>query len=324
MCDFHLPPASADSEDRPGGPDADAESRAILERIGAPFLVDIHTHFMPDNVLGKVWGYFDAMTGLGVPWPIEYRASEERRLADLRAQGVGVFTSLSYPHRPGMAEWLNGWSRDFAARTPDCVHSGTFYPEADAGRYVAEALRDGVAIWKSHVQVGAYDPTDPLLDPVWGMITDAGTPVVIHCGSGPEPGEYTGPGPIVDVLRRFPRLRLVIAHMGMPEYSDFLDLAEAYEGVYLDTTMVFTDFIEKLMPFPPTEHGRLRDLGDRIVLGSDFPNIPYTYAHQLRSLERLGLGDEWMRAVCHDNGVELLAGTPAVLAAQASRTTPSG
>jgi predicted TIM-barrel fold metal-dependent hydrolase len=47
-------------------------------------------------------------------------------------------------------------------------------------------------------------------------------------------------------------------------------------------------------------------LQDRIVLGSDFPNIPYEYAVQLESLERLDLGDDWLRAVCHHNGARLL------------------
>jgi hypothetical protein len=43
-----------------------------------------------------------------------------------------------------------------------------------------------------------------------------------------------------------------------------------------------------------------------VVLGSDFPNIPYPYAHQLDALARLGLGDEWMRKVLWENGARLL------------------
>ena len=49
------------------------------------------------------------------------------------------------------------------------------------------------------------------------------------------------------------------------------------------------------------------ELQDRVVLGSDFPNTPYPYAHQLESLVRLDLGDRWLRAVLHDNGARLLA-----------------
>jgi predicted TIM-barrel fold metal-dependent hydrolase len=127
----------------------------------------------------------------------------------------------------------------------------------------------------------------------------------MHCGSGPAPGKHTGPEPVTRVLARHPRLRLIVAHMGMPEYEEFLDLAERHDQVRLDTTMAFTDFTAGFMPFPRKALPRLAALGDRILLGTDFPNIPYPYLHQLQALERLDLGDEWLRAVCHDNAADL-------------------
>ncbi|MEU2155399.1 amidohydrolase family protein [Streptomyces sp. NPDC019396] len=287
-----------------------AAVRAFWERLGLPGLVDVHTHFMPKQVLDKVWAYFDSAGPLtGLEWPITYREEEDRRVALLEGFGVRAFTSMLYPHKPGMAEWLNGWAAGFAARTPGCLHTATLYPEPGVERYVREAVESGARVFKSHLQVGAYDPNDPLLDPVWGLLAEARTPVVMHCGSGPAPGKYTGPEPIGRLLARHPRLPLVVAHMGMPEYTDFLELAGRYEEVRLDTTMAFTDFSERFSPFPPSEGGRLADLGDRVLFGTDFPNIPYPYVHQLESLERLAgrldLGDDWLRAVCYRNGAHL-------------------
>ncbi|PWK72379.1 hypothetical protein BCL76_103615 [Streptomyces sp. CG 926] len=279
---------------------------AFRERLGLPGLVDVHTHFMPERVLAKVWDYFDAVGPLtGVEWPITYRHEEERRVALLREFGVRAFTAMLYPHKPAMAAWLNAWSADFAARTPDCLHTATFFPEEGVSAYVRQAVESGARIFKSHLQVGGYDPNDERLDPVWGLLAEAGLPIVIHCASGPVPGKHTGPEPIARLLARHPRLPLVIAHMGMPEYTDFLDLADRYAEVRLDTTMSFTDFSERMYGFPSGDLGRLADLGDRILLGTDFPNIPYPYEHQLAALERLGLGDDWLRAVCHDNGARL-------------------
>ena len=91
----------------------------------------------------------------------------------------------------------------------------------------------------------------------------------------------------------------------MPEYRDFLELAERYERVHLDTTMFATDFTERLMPFdPPTCRGWPR-CSDKVLLGSDFPSIPYPYAHQLQALHRLDLGEDWLRAVLWHNGARL-------------------
>ena len=70
--------------------------------------------------------------------------------------------------------------------------------------------------------------------------------------------------------------------------------------------MAFTPFVDELMPFPPSELPRLRDLGDRILFGSDFPNIPYGYAHALQSITQLpGVDDDWLRGVFYRNAATL-------------------
>src|SRR4051812_37452252 len=184
---------------------------------------------MPDRVLQKVWAYFDSVGPLtGQRWPIRYRWPEDERLAHLRAMGVRAFPSLVYAHKPGMAQWLNDWATAFAAAHQDVVHTATFFPEPGASGYVDAALRDGACVFKAHVQVGGYDPRDPLLDDVWGQLADAAVPVVVHVGSGPAPGAFTGPGPFGEVLRRHPTMTAVIAHLGMPEYDAFLGFAERY------------------------------------------------------------------------------------------------
>jgi hypothetical protein len=254
-------------------------------------------------MLRKVWRYFDDARRYGIEWPITYRWPDEARVAHLRAMGVRAYSALSYAHRPGMAADLTAWALDFAARTPGCLPSGTFYPEPGVLGHVDKALADGVRLFKVHVQVGDFDPRDDVLDPVWGRLAETGTPVVVHAGSGPLPGRHTGPGPLGAVLARHPGLTAIVAHLGVPEYGEFLDLAERYGRVHLDTTMACTDFLERLAPYPVELLPRLRALGlaGRVLLGTDFPNIPYPYAHQLAALARLDLGDDWLRAVCWHN-----------------------
>ena len=280
---------------------------ARLDTLGLPGIIDVHTHFMPQRVLDKVWAYFDGAGPLiGRPWPITYRDSEEERLATLRALGVRAFPSLNYAHKPGMAAWLNDWSRGFAAEHADVIHSATLYPESGAETYVREAVAAGAQLFKVHVQVGDYSLADPLLDEVWTVLEGSRTPIVMHAGNGPAPGRFTGPEAVRDLLERHPGLVLVIAHMGMPDYGDFLDIAAEHPDVHLDTTMAFTDFTEEATPFPRERMDDLHALGDRVLFGSDFPNIPYPYEHAVDAVIDLGLGDEWVRGVLHDNAARLL------------------
>ena len=297
-----------DDDNTPSGNSEEAGAvRQIWSALGLPGVIDVHTHFMPKSVMDKVWNYIDTAGPLvGRQWPITYRAEESRRLQILRQFGVLGFTVLVYPHKPRMAAWLNQWAFEFARSTPVCLATATFYPEPEAGEYVAAAIRDGARVFKAHVQVGRYEPNDPLLDQVWGLLEDAALPAVIHCGSGPVPGDYTGPEPIRRLLHRYPRLRLIVAHLGMPEYAEFLDICERSAQVRLDTTMAFTPFVNDVMPFPSSQLPRLRQLGDRILFGSDFPNIPYGYADAMRVLTRLpGIDDDWLRGVFYHNAAAL-------------------
>ncbi|MGA9146372.1 MAG: amidohydrolase family protein [Candidatus Nanopelagicales bacterium] len=280
----------------------------LVDALAIPGIVDVHAHFMPHSVMQKVWAVFDQAHHIyGVEWPVEYRGDDAQRLTQLREFGVCAFTSLVYAHKPGMSEWLNEWCAEFAAATSDCISTATFYPEPNAPEYVARAIQAGARVFKVHLQVGAFDPRDARLAAVWGQLAEARIPVVVHCGSGPLPGEFTGPGPISEVVAKHPGLQLVVAHMGAPEYAQFLALAGEYSGVRLDTTMAFTPFMNELAQFPVGLLPQLRDAGLRgdVLFGSDFPNIPYPYADAVTALESLGLGDAWMRAVLYSNAAEL-------------------
>lgn len=282
----------------------DEDLPSFVTELGLPGLFDVHVHFMPPRIMQAVWSYFDSAGPLvGREWPIYYRGSEEQRLDRLRTMSVRHFSALSYAHKPGVATFMNDWNREFAGRVPESLWSGTFFPESGSGEYVGRLVDDGVQVFKAHMQVGEYAADDPLLDGVWDVLNQSMTPVVMHAGSGPVPGKYTGPESVSRTLERFPDLTLIIAHLGAPEYHEFMDLAGRYPNVYLDTTMAFVDFWGRDDSAAVTP--RLLDLQPKILLGTDFPNIPYQYAHQVEVLQRLNLGDDWMRDVLWNNSARL-------------------
>ena len=259
--------------------DGTAPHRVPLRELGVRALVDAHTHWFPDNVNAKIWAYFDDNY-----WPLTYRGSTESRLEWMRRNGVRRFTALTYAHRAGMAAWLNEWTAEFASRVPEAIACGTFYPEAGAGADVRRCIEEyGFRGFKLHLRVGDFDPSQAELYPAFEQIEAAGLPVVIHCGSAPEPGAHTTPAVIKRLLLRFPRLKIVIAHMGAAEFETYLALAESHAGVYLDTTMVFVGF-QACDPYPPRLIARLKAVAHKVLYGSDFPTIPYPLSHAVRGI----------------------------------------
>jgi hypothetical protein len=191
------------------------------------------------------------------------------------------------------------------------VPTATLFPEPDVADYLGAAVASGVRVVKVHVQVGGFDPRDPLLTPAWGLLAEAGVPVVVHCGNGPLRGAHTGLDVFAEVLAAHPRLRAVLAHAGLPDFAAALDLVARHPHCHLDTTMVGTAFTEAFAPLPPDWPARLADVADRVVFGSDFPNIPYAYAEQVRAVAGWAaaddrLGTPFLRSVLHDAPARLL------------------
>lgn len=282
----------------------DDEVSGFLERIGVPGIVDAHVHFMPDPVQQAVWRWFDQ---LDPPWPVTYRMTAEERLNRLASVGVRHHTALAYAHRPGMLRFLNDHTLRMMSPETSVIPTFTVYPEPGVGAEVERCLDAGGRAVKVHLQVGAFDPTDRLLDPGWDRLEEAGTAIIIHAGAvadGTGNEQWCGPDPVRRLLERHPGLQLVVAHMGAPDFKAFLDLADQHPSLRFDTAMVFTD-PPYLASFPEALLGRVADLGSRILFGSDFPTIPHAFAAQVAGLASLDFGEAWLRRVLWGNGVEV-------------------
>ncbi|MEZ4603255.1 MAG: amidohydrolase family protein [Desulfobacterales bacterium] len=88
----------------------------------------------------------------------------------------------------------------------------------------------------------------------------------------------------------FPGLRVCVPHLGFDETEQYRKLIEKYDHLWLDTTMVLADY------FPTGQNDERIDLtryrSDRVMYGSDFPNIPYNWDRELKALTTAGLSPE--------------------------------
>jgi len=272
----------------------------LLRELGLDGLIDAHSHWFPERVMRKIWDYFDSHY-----WPVTYRQLPEGRLEWVRRNRVLRFTTLNYAHRPAMAAWLNEWTAEFCERTPEAIACGTFFGEPEAAADVRRCIEEyRFRGFKLHLRVSDLDPTQPLLAPAFEQIAAAGLPVVIHCGSAPDPGRFTRPEYIRRLLAQHPGLTVIVAHMGAWDWTDYLELAATHPTLYLDTTMVFVGFAA-CDPAPAGLPERLEALSHKVLFGSDFPNIPYPLSHAVNGIGALPLSAEAKRRILYDNAAEL-------------------
>jgi predicted TIM-barrel fold metal-dependent hydrolase len=178
---------------------------------------------------------------------------------------------------------------------------------------VEEALVGyGFKGFKFHINVQRFFPDDPRVLPVYERLLALDRFLLIHVGSAPWPNAFDGFPRFARVMDMFPRLKVVVAHMGSFETRQFMQLMERCPNLYLDTTMAFAPVRHehrridtRLNRISVTNDDLLR-WQDRIVFGSDFPNLPYPYEEEREALWLRDLPLPVFSKIFHDNAAALL------------------
>ncbi|KAF9089785.1 hypothetical protein BGX23_006448 [Mortierella sp. AD031] len=280
----------------------------------------------PQKLMDAVWTFFDNFY-----WPVRYKKNYLATQADfLLDQGVRHVVLLVYAHKNGIARDLN----KFLAHTINSMNeryasvpgpNGSTIPrgrvasglatvmpgEPGAREILAEAFTTlGLSGIKMHSHVQCVAANHPSMDEVYETCILYDKPVLIHAGKEPNSAAYkVDAGKICDfsivedVLRRYPALRICVPHLGMNQYEEFFELLDKYPSLYLDTTMTLGAFFQSMDDNKPLAR-MLRTMilhhNDRILYGTDWPNIPYDWCRELANLVSMMDGDGEATAVGKD------------------------
>jgi predicted TIM-barrel fold metal-dependent hydrolase len=176
---------------------------------------------------------------------------------------------------------------ELSGSNPRLIPLATVYPGEEGTRAILEeAFDSGLRGVKLHCHVQCLGPDHPAMREVYEVCAQRGLPLVMHAGREPKSPAYKcdphlicSAGRIERVLVEFPKLKLCVPHLGADEYGAYQGLLERHDNLWLDTTMMVADYF----PFPPPPR-LLAVRPDRILFGTDFPNIPYAWDRELRRL----------------------------------------
>jgi uncharacterized protein len=175
------------------------------------------------------------------------------------------------------------------------ANPGRFRPVANVNPHLhyppaAELARQvglGAVALKVHPVHGGFEARDRMLYPAYAWAEGRRLPVIVHCGTSTFAGSangYADPALLLDVLRDFPELTVVLAHGGRGWwYRAAAFLALMRPNVWLE--------VSGLPPHRlPDYYGlSLPRLADKMIFGTDWPGMPGVQANA-RALEKVLLG----------------------------------
>ncbi len=267
-------------------------------------IIDFHVHLFPDKFFDAIWRYFADRYG----WEIRHKLYYRECVEYLRERGVGPIVYSNYAHRKGVARILNEWNLKVVEEIPDLYCFAAYHPDdGEEALAMAEEILEHPKIlgFKLQLLVQRFYPHDERLFPLYDKVLEKKKRVLFHVGTGPVGNPWVGVSHFKKLLQAFPALQANVAHMGGPEFREFMALLDDHSGLCLDTSFAFIpDF-----PFRfNLENSCLEKYRDRIVYGSDFPNLLFPREDEIDHLLSLNLSQGFYDRVFLDNGLALIPG----------------
>jgi predicted TIM-barrel fold metal-dependent hydrolase len=171
---------------------------------------------------------------------------------------------------------FNQWLMDTLAGVPALSGFVAMDPWVVAPERNVEHLREmagrGARGVKLHPVVQRFAPDDPRMRPVYQACAELRLAVLSHTGPARGGEPFAEVAAFAPLLREFPGLTVLLAHLGGGKWQDTLAIAEAFPTVAFDLCEIIAWTGAPNAPTADQLATLIRDIGpERVVLGSDYP-----------------------------------------------------
>ena len=258
-------------------------------------IIDFHTHYYPAKIVGKALAAVEGRIGHYTD------GSRAGLLASMHEAGIDYSLTLPIATRPVNSRSINTWAA--AERSETIGLTGSIHPGdshlTDTLDYIAELGLPGI---KLHPEYQQFDFADERLYPAWERCMELGLFVITHAGCDVmfKAPWHSDPARLAAFHRRFPELKLILAHFGSMEMWDEVEAELIGLPVYFDLALLTPDRLapERLLTMI-RNHG-----AERILFGTDSPwGAQKAHVDYIRSLP---LSETERELIFHRNAAELL------------------
>lgn len=243
----------------------------------------------------------------------ELLTDPEKLLRHLDSEGVDRVCCINYvsPDVMGFTRETNDWIARFTKGHRDrLLPVGSVNPlhQTDVAGELDRILDLGIRMVKIHpphqlFSPNAYKSTLPELARIYETCQERGIPVMFHTGTSIFPrarNVFADPMPIDDVAIDFPRLTIILAHLGRPLYGETVFfLARRHPNVMIELSGIPPRNLPEAFP-------RLRELAHKALWGTDWPSPGVkSMRGNVEAFRALGFPAEDERRILSENGQRL-------------------
>ncbi len=259
--------------------------------------IDFHTHAFADSIAARAIEKLSAVSHF-TPYSDGTVKGLQKVLAE---DGITKAVMLPIATKPSQQHTINDIS--IALNSDGFICFGSIHPEStDWQEELIRLKYHGIKGIKLHPDYQGFFVDDEKLDKIYSFCEEQGIIIVLHAGFDPLSPEliHCRPQASAKTAKRFPKLKLVLAHLGgMNIFEESLEYLAGIRNVWLDTAFLAGRIENSLLEAVIMKHG-----ADRILLGSDMPwQRPKDSIKQISSLN---ISDEEKELIFHKTAENLL------------------
>jgi hypothetical protein len=244
--------------------------------------IDMHTHVFPDDLAPRAIATLEAEC----PWKAVADGTLSALLESMDASGVDVSVACMIATKPQQVRSIMEWCKQIRSERIEPMPS--VHPDTPkAGKWIERIAKAGFAGVKLHPMYQDFAADEERLDAIYDAAAGCGLLVTVHCGRDiafPPDDDRASPVRLRRVVERFPKLRLLLTHMGGWQMWDEVEQELIGRDVYMETSFSMGDRgadSERIA-------GMIRRHGvERVLLGSDWPWR--SQAEEAEHVRRLGV-----------------------------------
>lgn len=259
-------------------------------------IIDTHAHIFPDAIAEKAARSISNF--YGIPMAADGRLSTLLRIE--KAAGVDRVLICSAATTAGQTAHINDYTAQTVAQHPGFLYGmGAMHQDTlDKGSEVERIRSLGLKGVKIHPDIQGVAMNDRRFDELYEALSQLDMPLLCHTGDSRY--HNSNPPEFLDVLNRFPRLKVIGAHLGCwSNWAQGVDLLKGRDQVWVDCS-------SSLYALSPDQARHIiRDYGaDRVLFGSDYPM--WDAGEERKRLDALGLTPDEMDQILGLNAQALL------------------
>lgn len=263
-------------------------------------IIDAHAHIFPEKIARKA---SDGISSFYGGMKVGYDGSLDTLLEEGGKAGVDRYIVQSVATVPSQVRAINDFISESVKEHHDkLIGFGALHPDyndiaGETERIISLGLK-GIKIHSDFQQFFVDDEfAYPIYEGAQGRL-----PILFHVGD--DRYDFSSPERLLRVIRRFPKLTVIAAHLaGWSMWDRGVELFEH------ESDHIFVDCSSSLYAMTPEHAAKLiRRIGaERVLWGTDYPM--WDAAEELERFDRLPLSDDEKEMILGKNALRLLGGS---------------